>query len=254
VAPSIDARDLSPDTFPGHLFDRVVFNFPYTGSEDETSNGDLLRKLFRNLRPILRFDAEVHLRLCNSQDETWSVIPLITSCGFRVVARLPFSMSEFPGYERRKLESDIDWPMGQAITLISMLDEWASPRAESLKFGSPSLPELPIPSPHFGFPSPRRVQLDNRSDIFLPSSSHSHQPIPAPLPEWAVPLRVEKRPRDSFDGWALEAPPPPPRRLNPPLARRPVVVKRSSASPTKKQRTIPNVVANQGSKEIIIIE
>lgn len=95
-------------------FERVVFNFPHTGSgikdhaRNVTSNQQLLRGTFYSAQKLLAArDAELHLTLKRGEPyDSWNAVTIAKMCGLRVGHCNPFRPELYPGYAHRRSIGD----------------------------------------------------------------------------------------------------------------------------------------------------
>ncbi|XP_061659274.1 ferredoxin-fold anticodon-binding domain-containing protein 1 [Syngnathoides biaculeatus] len=96
----------------GHLFDRVVFNFPHCGRKSGVKkNRQLLKDFFLSCIQVLAEDGEVHVSLCNGQGGTpadqprrerhnsWQVVAMAAEARLILSDVRPFESDKYQSYK-----------------------------------------------------------------------------------------------------------------------------------------------------------
>uniref|UniRef100_A0AAX7SH50 FDX-ACB domain-containing protein n=1 Tax=Astatotilapia calliptera TaxID=8154 RepID=A0AAX7SH50_ASTCA len=96
----------------GHLFDRVVFNFPHCGRKSGVKkNRELLRNFFLSCVQVLAESGEVHVSLCNGQGGTpadqpkrewhnsWQAVAMAAEADLILSAIHPFESDKHQSYK-----------------------------------------------------------------------------------------------------------------------------------------------------------
>ncbi|KAG7516110.1 ferredoxin-fold anticodon-binding domain-containing protein 1 [Solea senegalensis] len=96
----------------GHLFDRVVFNFPHCGRKSGVKkNRELLKNFFLSCVQVLAEDGEVHVTLCNGQGGTpadeprrerhnsWQVVAMAAEAQLVLSDIRPFESGKYQSYK-----------------------------------------------------------------------------------------------------------------------------------------------------------
>ncbi|XP_077402326.1 ferredoxin-fold anticodon-binding domain-containing protein 1 isoform X2 [Vanacampus margaritifer] len=96
----------------GHLFDRVVFNFPHCGRKSGVKkNRQLLKEFFLSCVEVLAEDGEVHVSLCNGQGGTpadqprrerhnsWQVVAMAAEARLVLSDVRPFESDKYQSYK-----------------------------------------------------------------------------------------------------------------------------------------------------------
>ncbi|XP_057676928.1 ferredoxin-fold anticodon-binding domain-containing protein 1 isoform X1 [Corythoichthys intestinalis] len=96
----------------GHLFDRVVFNFPHCGRKSGVKkNRQLLKDFFLSCVQVLAEEGEVHVSLCNGQGGTpadqprrerhnsWQVVAVAAEANLILSDVRPFESEKYQGYK-----------------------------------------------------------------------------------------------------------------------------------------------------------
>ncbi|XP_061754527.1 ferredoxin-fold anticodon-binding domain-containing protein 1 isoform X1 [Nerophis ophidion] len=109
----VDSTKLGENvSLQGHIFDRVVFNFPHCGRKSGVKkNRQLLKDFFLSCVQLLAEDGEVHISLCNGQGGTpadqlrrerhnsWQVVAMAAEAHLILSDVRPFQSEEYQSYK-----------------------------------------------------------------------------------------------------------------------------------------------------------
>jgi len=118
VLHEVDGTDLER-TLQVEGFDKVVFQFPHSGSQRVHQNRALLSGFFLSVKLLLNAGAHVDVTLKNGPPySNWEIERAAEEAGFAKVRELPFFFSDFPGYTHRTTEKGADRsnPEGRSST------------------------------------------------------------------------------------------------------------------------------------------
>jgi 25S rRNA (uracil2634-N3)-methyltransferase len=94
-------------------FDRIIFNFPHTGSgikdqkRNVLQNQDLLRSSFHSCSSLLNAGGEFHLTLKKGEPySSWNTVVIGKMSGYKVHHCTPFRPELFPGYAHKRTIGD----------------------------------------------------------------------------------------------------------------------------------------------------
>eukprot|EP00301_Raphidiophrys_heterophryoidea_P027675 c9767_g2_i1.p1 GENE.c9767_g2_i1~~c9767_g2_i1.p1 ORF type:complete len:302 (-),score=70.31 c9767_g2_i1:78-983(-) len=111
----VDATALSQCTpLRDKTFDRIIFNFPHTGSDIPAHNAKLVGAFLQSCQSMLRISnadreiqpGQVQLTLFQKQFDKWGVTAEAKSAGLALLAGRTFHVQAFPGYEPHHKQSD----------------------------------------------------------------------------------------------------------------------------------------------------
>uniref|UniRef100_A0A3B5LIK9 FDX-ACB domain-containing protein n=1 Tax=Xiphophorus couchianus TaxID=32473 RepID=A0A3B5LIK9_9TELE len=126
----VDCTKLGECAFlKGHVFDRVVFNFPHCGRKSGVKkNRELLKNFFLSCVEVLAEDGEVHVSLCNGQGGTpadqpkrewhnsWQVSAMAAEAHLILSAVRHFESDNLPSYKSTGYRSqDKGFHVGKAL-------------------------------------------------------------------------------------------------------------------------------------------
>lgn len=96
------------------IFDRVVYNFPHAGFDMAENNWNQIRLhqevvwgFLKSAKKILTKDGEVHITHKNNNPfSKWQIVKLGEKIGLVFVEKVPFKISDYPGYVNKRGSGD----------------------------------------------------------------------------------------------------------------------------------------------------
>ncbi|KAL7126482.1 hypothetical protein ABFS83_14G190800 [Erythranthe nasuta] len=110
VMHGIDATKMANHPLIGHLkFDRVIFNFPFTGFFKNLSRESQLRRhrrlvnlFMKNAKEMISSGGEIHIsHKTNGFHIEWNLESIASSHGLRLIEAVKFNHREYPGYNTK---------------------------------------------------------------------------------------------------------------------------------------------------------
>eukprot|EP00299_Pterocystis_sp_00344_P013996 c6918_g1_i2.p1 GENE.c6918_g1_i2~~c6918_g1_i2.p1 ORF type:complete len:174 (+),score=35.67 c6918_g1_i2:381-902(+) len=127
VLHAVDATKLAMTaSLSGMVFDRIVFNFPHTGSDNIQRNSKLVLDFFANVGGFLHKDGQVHVTLFKRQFDAWNVLEACKQTQLTLVAEIPFRATFYPGYSSKNNTAD-KTVGGESITYVLIATAKSSP-------------------------------------------------------------------------------------------------------------------------------